>query len=297
MNTKTKVFEGCATALVTPFKDSKADFNAMERLIERQIESGVGAIVILGTTGESPTVAYDERDAIIECARDVIGNRARLIVGAGSNSTKNAQILTQGAEKLGADAVLCVTPYYNKATPSSLAMHYKEIAKSTSLPVILYNVPSRTGVSLGMQTLKELGEIENIVGVKEASGDVCELERKIAELGDKLWFYTGCDELILPSYSVGAVGVISAVANVIPKEIATLCAKIKANEWEKARELTHALSALIKELYAEVNPIPVKCALSQMGLIENELRLPLAPSSRETQIACELIRLASVKLD
>lgn len=296
MNTKEKPFEGCATALVTPFKNGKTDLEALPRLIERQLEAGVGAIVMLGTTGESPTIAYEERDEIIKCAKNTIKGRAKLIVGTGSNSTKNAQKLTQGAEKLGADGVLCVTPYYNKATPASLALHYREIAKSTTLPVILYNVPSRTGVRLGVETLRELSEVENIVGVKEASGDICELERKIAELGDAFWFYSGCDELVLPSYSVGASGVISAVANVIPREIATLCALIEKNEWHKARELTHALSPLIKELYAEVNPVPVKCALSQLGLIENELRLPLAPSSRENQIACELIRVRNAVL-
>ena len=250
MNTKTKVFEGCATALVTPFKNDTADLEAIPRLIDRQIEGGVSAIVMLGTTGESPTISYDERDAIIECAREAIGGRAKLIVGTGSNSTKNAQILTQGAQKMGADAVLCVTPYYNKATQSSLAMHYKEIAKSTTLPVILYNVPSRTGVSLGVQALRELCEVENIVGIKEASADVCELERKIAEFKNHFWFYTGCDELVLPSYSVGAIGVISAVANLIPREMATLCTKIRQGDWNGARELTHTLSPLIRELYS-----------------------------------------------
>ena len=296
---KPRLFEGAATALVTPFEkeNQRIDEKAFRALIEEQIDAGIAALVIAGTTGEVSTLTESEHKNLLRIALEQAGGRVPIIAGCGSNDTEVMLRRSRNAAEVGCQGLLLVTPYYNKATPSSLAMHYKEIAKSTSLPVILYNVPSRTGVSLGMQTLKELGEIENIVGVKEASGDVCELERKIAELGDKLWFYTGCDELILPSYSVGAVGVISAVANVIPKEIATLCAKIKENEWEKARELTHALSALIKELYAEVNPIPVKCALSQMGLIENELRLPLAPSSRETQIACELIRLASVKLD
>ena len=289
MNTKHKPIKGCSTAIVTPFKNGEIDFLSLSRLIERQIESGVLSIVLLGTTGESPTILYEERDELIRRAKETINGRASLIVGAGSNSTKNAIKLIQGAEKAGADGLLCVTPYYNKATPSSLAMHYKELARSTELDIILYNVPSRTGLSLGEATLEALCEVENIVAIKEASGDICELERKIARFGEYFWFYSGCDELILPSYSVGAVGVISAVANVIPSKIATLCTLIEENRWSEARELTHKLSPLIRELYAEVNPVPVKCALSQLGLCENELRLPLAPSTREKQIAERLI--------
>ncbi len=292
MNTKIKPINGCATALVTPFKNGEIDFEATQRLIERQLRSGVGAIVALGTTGESPTITYEERDEFIKYCAKVIKGRAKLIVGTGSNSTKTAQKLTQGAMEIGADAVLCVTPYYNKSTPKSLALHYKEIAKSTPLPVILYNVPSRTGVNLTSETLDDLCEIENVVAIKEASGDICDLERKIARFGDAFWFYSGCDELVLPSYSVGAVGVISAVANVIPSEMATLCALIEKNEWEMAKGLTHSLSSLVKELYAEVNPVPVKCALSLLGLCENELRLPLSPSTREKQIMCELIKIS-----
>lgn len=291
MNTKRKLINGCATAIITPFRNGEVDFEALKSLIERQILSGVESLVVLGTTGESPTVSYEERDEIIRTSKEAINGRARLIVGTGSNSTKTAQKLTQVAEKLGADGVLCVTPYYNKATPTSLATHYKEIAGATDLPVILYNVPSRTGVSLTTDTLDELTDVPNIVGVKEATGDVLDLERKIARYGERFLFYSGSDELVLPSYSVGAVGVISAVANVIPCEMVTLCQLIEQNEWQRARELTHKISPLIKELYREVNPVAVKCALSLLGLCKNELRLPLAPSSRENQIAGELIKL------
>lgn len=291
MNTKRKLINGCATAIITPFRNGEVDFEALKSLIERQILSGVESLVVLGTTGESPTVSYEERDEIIKASKEAINGRARLIVGTGSNSTKTAQKLTQVAEKLGADGVLCVTPYYNKATPTSLATHYKEIAGATDLPVILYNVPSRTGVSLTTDTLDELTDVPNIVGVKEATGDVLDLERKIARYGERFLFYSGSDELVLPSYSVGAVGVISAVANVIPCEMVTLCQLIEQNEWQRARELTHKISPLIKELYREVNPVAVKCALSLLGLCKNELRLPLAPSSRENQIAGELIKL------
>lgn len=291
MNTKRKLINGCATAIITPFRNGEVDFEALKSLIERQILSGVESLVVLGTTGESPTVSYEERDEIIRTSKEAINGRARLIVGTGSNSTKTAQKLTQVAEKLGADGVLCVTPYYNKTTPTSLATHYKEIAGATDLPVILYNVPSRTGVSLTTDTLDELTDVPNIVGVKEATGDILDLERKIARYGERFLFYSGSDELVLPSYSVGAVGVISAVANVIPCEMVTLCQLIEQNEWQRARELTHKISPLIKELYREVNPVAVKCALSLLGLCQNELRLPLAPSSRENQIAGELIKL------
>lgn len=292
MNTKKLIAKGCITALVTPFKGGKIDYLSLQGLIEHQIENGVRALVLLGTTGESPTITYKERDELIKRAKSIINGRARLIVGTGSNSTKTAVKLTQGAEKLGADGALCVTPYYNKATPRGLALHYKEIAKSTSLPIILYNVPSRTGVDLSEEALEELCELENIVGIKEACADVCKIERRIARFKEYFWFYSGSDELTLPVYSVGAVGVISAVANVIPKEMVTLCELIEQNELDMARELTHKLSPLIKELYAEVNPIPVKCALSRLGIIKNELRLPLAPSTREKSIIAQMQALS-----
>ncbi len=284
MNTKKLVFSGCATALVTPFKDGKIDFDALGALIDFQIENGVNALVLLGTTGESPTVDALEREDMIAFTKYKIDSRVPLIVGVGSNSTKNAIKLTQGAQKQGADALLCVTPYYNKSTQAGLGEHYLEIAKSTSLPLILYNVPSRTGLRLGIESLYPLCEIENIVAIKEASGDIRELEDKMARFGDYFHFYSGCDELILPTYSLGGVGVISAVANVIPKKIATLCALIQQNDLKGAISLARSISPIIRELFYEVNPIPVKKALSLMGMCENELRLPLTPSSREAEL-------------
>lgn len=284
MNTKRKVFSGCATALVTPFKNGKIDFEALGALIDFQIENGVRALVLLGTTGESPTVEDDEREEIIRVAKEQIGGRVPLIVGTGSNCTKKVIKLTQGAEKLGADAVLCVTPYYNKATKKGLSEHYLEIARSTSLPVILYNVPSRTGLKLSLESLYPLAEVENIVAIKEASGDVSEIEGKMSELKDAFYFYSGCDELILPIYSLGGSGVISAVANVIPRKISTLCALFEENRICEASALALELSPIIKELFAEVNPVPVKGALSLMKMCENELRLPLTPSSRMAQL-------------
>ena len=284
MNTKKNVFEGCATALITPFKDDKIDFKALEELIDFQLESGVKAIVVLGTTGESPTIEEKERDEIIDLAKKKMEGKATLIVGVGSNSTKRTIKFTQGAQKRGADAVLCVTPYYNKATPRGLAMHYTEVAKSTDLPVILYNVPSRTGLKISIETLGMLRDVENIVAIKEATTDVSEIERKISIFKDDFYFYSGCDELILPIYSLGGIGVISAVANAIPREICTLCQLFEKRENERAAELALKISPIIKELFAEVNPIPVKGLLSLMGRCKNELRLPLCESSRMEEL-------------
>lgn len=284
MNTKKPIFTGCATALVTPFKDGEIDFDALCGLIDFQIDSGVSAIVVLGTTGESCTISYEERDEIIKVARDKIGKRVPLIVGAGSNNTKIAINLTQGAQNLGADAVLLVTPYYNKATERGLVEHYKAIASESDLPIILYSVPSRTGVKITQGTLDGLCRCENIVAIKEASGDISELEGKISRFYDRYDFYSGCDELILPTYSLGGKGVISAVANVIPQKIATLCALFENGHIKEATALALKISPLIKEMFAEVNPIPAKCALSIMNRCENDLRLPLTPSSREEQI-------------
>lgn len=284
MNTKKLIFEGCATAIITPFSDGKIDFDAFYGLINRQIDSGVSAIVVLGTTGESPTVSESEREEIIRFSRDVINKRVPLIVGTGSNSTEHAVKLTQGAQKCGADAVLSVTPYYNKASERGLALHYKEIAKSTSLPIILYNVPSRTGLKLSTLTLEELREVENIVAIKEASGDVAEIGQKMARFKDSFYFYSGCDELVLPIYSLGGCGVISAVANVMPKEFVTLCSLFEQKKTAEASMLALKLLPAVKELFAEVSPIPTKAALSLMGLCRNELRLPLCPSERIPQL-------------
>lgn len=290
MNTKKMVFSGCATAIVTPFKDSEIDFYALGVLIERQIEAGVSAIVLLGTTGESPTISKSEREKIIAYAREKIGTRVPLIVGAGANCTKDAIKKTKIAERLGADAVLSVTPYYNKATDRGVAEHYLRIADSTELPIILYNVPSRTGLKLSCATLELLKDVQSIVAIKEASGDVSEIEGKIARFGDYFHFYSGCDELVLPIYSLGGRGVISAASNVIPKEMATLCALFEQNDVVSATALALKIEPVIRELFAEVNPIPAKGALSLMGLCENELRLPLTPSTRLPELKDVLAR-------
>lgn len=288
MNKKKKVFSGCATAIVTPFKNGNVDFDALSRLIDFQLSASVSALVVLGTTGESANITERERQEIIEHSAKRVGGKIPLIVGAGSNSTTLAIKKTHIAAECGASAILSVTPYYNKATDEGVYRHYSEIALSTKLPVILYNVPSRTGLRLSEGALGMLKDIENIVGVKEASADVSEVERKIARFGEDYHFYSGCDELILPIYALGGEGVISACSNVIPREIATLCRLFEGNDIKSAQKIARKISPLIKELFAEVNPIPVKGALSLMNMCENELRLPLTPSSRLDKIKKEL---------
>lgn len=295
MNKKKKVFSGCATAIITPFKGDKVDFESFSRLIDFQIDKGVSALVVLGTTGESANVSEKERIEIIKHARKRTEGKIPLIVGAGSNSTAVAIKKTHIATEYGADAILSVTPYYNKATNEGVYRHYSEIARATSLPIILYNVPSRTGMKLSEGALDMLKDIENIVGVKEASGDISEVEQKIAKFSDFYHFYSGCDELILPIYALGGEGVISACSNVIPHEIATLCRLFEQNDIKSAREIARKISPLIKELFAEVNPIPVKCALNLMGMCENTLRLPLTPSTRQNEIKNELEKLKKNK--
>ena len=278
------IFTGCATALVTPFTDTGIDLASYGRLIDWQIEMGADALVVLGTTGESATIDEYERAEVISFAKERIGGRVPLIAGTGSNSTKRTEKFTYGAEKYGADAVLAVTPYYNKATVNGLIDHYKAVAESTSLPVILYNVPSRTGLDMGTPTLNGLYDIKNVVAVKEASGSVVRSVRILDEFKDRYTVYSGCDELILPILSIGGKGVISAVSNIVPYEISTLCRRFFAGNIKESANIQLSLYKLIEEMFAEVNPIPVKTALSLMGRCDDIFRLPMCKSSRRDKI-------------
>ena len=284
MKNRTNLPRGCITALVTPFKDGEIDYDSLGALIEFQIREGVSALVVLGTTGESPTVEEGERRELIAFSKEKIGGRVPLIVGTGSNSTKMTQNFTYGAEICGADGILAVTPYYNKASISGLIDHYKAVASSTSLPVILYNVPSRTGLDMGTPTLEGLYDVENIVAVKEASGSVVRTERILSAFGDRYLIYSGCDELTLPILSIGGIGVISAVGNIVPGELSTLCREFFNKNTEKSREIQLGLYSLIEEMFAEVNPIPVKTALAEMGYCRDEFRMPMCASTRKEQI-------------
>ena len=284
MKSAKDVFVGCATALVTPFTDKGIDYESYGRLIDWQIENGANALVVLGTTGESATIDEFERIELISYAKEKIRGRVPIIVGTGSHSTKRTQNFTYGAENCGADAILVVTPYYNKASIKGLIEHYKAVAESTSLPIILYNVPSRTGLDMGTPTLEGLYDVKNIVAIKEASGNLIRAERILKEFGDRYTVYSGCDELVLPILSIGGKGVISAVSNIVPSEISTLCREFFNGNIKESQKIQLSLYNLIEEMFAEVNPIPVKTALSIMGRCKDVFRLPMCQSTRKDRI-------------
>lgn len=274
------LFYGCAAALVTPFKGNRVDYDALESLIDWQLEEGVDALVILGTTGEPPAVTDAERPAIIECAVAQVKRRVPIIVGTGSNDTRAAIRMSVEAQTLGADALLVVTPYYNKASQSGLKRHYAAVAENVSLPVIMYNVPGRTGVNLDPETVSALARIPNLCAVKEASGSLRQLT-DLAACADGLAVYCGNDDQVIPAMALGARGVISVAANIIPRQMVELTHAWLQGDIRKALSLQLQYLPLMRALFAEVNPIPVKAALSRMGLIEETLRLPLTPLERE----------------
>ncbi|MBQ8546443.1 MAG: 4-hydroxy-tetrahydrodipicolinate synthase [Clostridia bacterium] len=291
MCNKEKPFSGSACAIVTPFKNGEIDYGAFAHLIDFQIEEGTDAIVVLGTTGEAPTISEGEREEIVEFAKNKIKGRVPLIVGTGTNSTETTIRYSKNAHSLGANAILCVTPYYNKPTENGLISHYEKIASEVDLPIILYNVPSRTGVGISLNVLNALREIPNIVGIKEASGSISFLEEAILRFGENYYFYTGNDDLTLASLALGAEGVISVAANLVPRKMHDLCADFWRGEIKKSRELQLYLTPLIKELFLETNPIPVKTALSLAGFIKDEFRLPMCKSKRKEEIKNILVQM------
>lgn len=276
------IFKGVATALITPFdKSGKIDYGKFAELIEFQIESGINALVTCGTTGESSTFTDDEhRDAITFTVKQVNG-RVPVIAGAGSNDTAYAIGLTKHACAAGADAVLLVTPYYNKATQNGLVRMYTEIADESEKPVILYNVPSRTGVNIEPETYLRLSEHPMIAAFKEANGNIGKIAETCALLDGKLDMYSGNDDQIVPLLSLGGKGVISVLSNVLPKETVEICNRFFAGDVEGSAKLQLSLMPLIKALFSEVNPIPVKSAMARMGYTENVLRSPLYPLEKD----------------
>ncbi len=272
---KKVIFEGVATALVTPFKNGKVDFDNLGELIEFQIANKADAIVVCGTTGEAPTLEDNEHLDVIEYSVRKTAGRIPVIAGTGSNNTAHAVMMNIEAEKRGADGLLWVTPYYNKSTQRGLYEHYKTLAQSTSLPAILYNVPGRTGVNLLPETVYKLSEFENIVAVKEASGNIKQTVEIKRLCGDSMTVYSGDDDLIVPLMSVGAQGVISVLSNIAPKETHELCQLCFNGDYKSAATMQIKYSQLIKALFCEVNPIPVKAALKLMKLGNGEIRLPL----------------------
>ena len=277
MKKKITVFEGAATALVTPLTENGIDYELFGKLIDWQIESGINGLVVCGTTGEASTLSDDEhRDAIAFAAKRANG-RVPIIAGTGSNDTAYALDLTRCACEAGADAMLVVTPYYNKATQTGLIKMFTEIADKSTKPVILYNVPSRTGVNIAPKTYAVLAEHPNIVGIKEANGDISKIVETMAYVGDKLDLYSGNDDQIVPLMALGGKGVISVLSNLLPAETALMCRKFLDGDVKGAAAMQMKYHALIDALFCEVNPIPVKAAMAKMGWCENYLRLPLTP--------------------
>jgi len=271
------IFRGAATALVTPTTADGIDFAAFGRLIEWQIAQGIDALVICGTTGESSTLNDDEHRAALKFAVDTAAGRVPMIAGTGSNDTAYAVDLTRYACQIGYDAVLVVTPYYNKATQKGLVAMYTAIADASTKPVILYNVPSRTGVGIEPSTYAILAEHPNIAAIKEANGNISKIVETAALVGDKLTIYSGNDDQIVPILACGGQGVISVLSNVLPAETSLLCKKFFDGDVAGAMEMQKKYLPLVNALFSEVNPIPAKAAMSAMGFCEDYLRLPLTP--------------------
>ena len=272
---KKPVFEGVATALITPLAPDGIDYTAFERLINWQIDEGVNALVVCGTTGESSTLTDEEHRKAIEFAVKCAGGRVPVIAGTGSNDTAYALELTKFSCKAGVDGVLAVTPYYNKATQKGLIKMYSAIADKATVPVILYNVPSRTGVNLLPETVAELAKHPNINGIKEANGNISAVAETAQLCKDSINIYSGNDDQTVPIMSLGGKGCISVLSNLLPAETALMCRKMLDGDTKSATELQLKYLPLIKALFSEVNPIPVKAAMSAMGFCENYLRMPL----------------------
>lgn len=274
---KNTVFTGAATAIITPFKNGLVDYEALGRMIEFQIAGSIDAIVAVGTTGEGPTLKDEEHKAVVKYCVDKVAGRVPVIAGTGSNDISYAIELTKYCCDVGADAMLLVTPYYNKATQNGLIKSFTAIADASTKPCILYNVPSRTGCNIAPETDAVLADHERIVAVKEASGNISQIA-KIAELcGDKMDIYSGNDDQIVPIMACGGKGVISVLSNLLPKETSEMCRKMREGDVVGAMEMQKKYLALTNALFSEVNPIPVKAAMAAMGFCENSLRLPLTP--------------------
>jgi 4-hydroxy-tetrahydrodipicolinate synthase len=278
------MFRGTFTALVTPFRNGDVDLAAFEKLIEGQIAAGIDGIVAVGTTGESPTLSHDEREQVIGQAVKIAKGRCKVLAGTGSNSTAHAIADTKAAEKLGVDGALLVAPYYNKPSQEGLFRHFQAIAKSTSLPIMLYNIPGRCGVDIGADTVVRLAEAcKNIVSIKEASGSVERVGELRIRLPEAFTIMSGDDGLTLPFMAAGAVGVVSVASNLFPAEVSSLVRAFASGDVKGAREIQAKMFAIFKDLFIEPNPVPAKTALAWRGAMSAEVRLPLCEMSEANQ--------------
>ena len=271
------MFKGVITALVTPFRDDRIDEEALRRLVDEQIRAGIDGLVPVGTTGESPTLSSEEHIRVIEIVVQETKKRVPVLAGTGGNATREAIELTQAAKAVGADGTLQVTPYYNKPTQDGLYRHFKAVADAAPLPMVVYNVPGRTGCDLLPDTIARLCELPLVVGVKEATGNLQRAAQIISRVGDRLSLLSGDDATAFPFYALGGNGCISVVSNVVPADMAAMWDAAAAGNWVKARELHYKLFPLSEGLFIEANPIPVKAAMAMMGKITDEIRPPLYP--------------------
>lgn len=293
--TSNPIFRGVATALITPLNESGIDFSAFARLIDWQIAEGVAALVIAGTTGEGSTLTDEEHRAAVRFAVEHTAGRVPVIAGTGSNDTAYAVDLTKYCCEVGADAMLVVTPYYNKATQNGLIKMYTTIADASTKPLILYNVPSRTGVNIQPKTCAALADHPNIAAIKEASGNISQIVELASLVGDRMDIYSGNDDQITPILAMGGAGVISVLSNVLPRRTTEICDRFFSGDVAGSAELQCDLLPLINALFSEVNPIPVKAAMAAMGWCENYLRLPLTPmESEHERVLLDLMRAQGI---
>ena len=287
------MFTGTYTAIVTPFKNGKIDYDALERIVRMQIKAGVDGIVPVGTTGESPTVNYEEHIQIIESVVKIAAGRVKVVAGTGGNSTTEAVYLTEEAERAGADGSLQVAPYYNKPTQEGMYQHFREVASRTRLPLILYSIPGRCGVEIGIDTVKRLAaDCKNVVAIKEAGGNADRVSQLREALGPKFVILSGDDALTLPFMALGAQGVVSVASNIIPRQVSRMVKAFAAGDIKTAQQLHRKYYGVFKDLFIETNPSPVKAAMAMMGLVENEFRLPMVPITSKSE---EVLRNTLVK--
>ncbi len=279
---KTPIFEGASTAIVTPFLDNGVNYEKMAELIEMQYAGGISALIVCGTTGENATQPIDEHEKLVEFCCEKAAGRMKIVAGVGSNDTMTSVRLATSAKRSGADGILMVTPYYNKTSQRGLVQHFSTVADTVDIPMILYNVPSRTGIGIAVETYKELSKHPNINGIKEASGDFSLFSRTIALCGDDLNIWSGNDDNTIPMMAMGAKGVISVASNIVPQTVTDLCSLCLKGDFKAATELYCKYADLFAKLFIEVNPIPVKTAMNLMGMNVGKLRLPLWEMAPDT---------------